>query len=747
MENIIVKKRNSREEALDIEKIHKVLYWATEGLNHVSISEIEMNSKLQFQNGMTTEDIHDILIKSTSDLISVSKPNYQYVAARLLLFQLRKKVLGQYEPISLQDFMQKNYDRDLYDPNIIEEYNNAEIQELSDYLEHERDLQFSYAGLRQLIDKYLLSHRDTGEIYETPQYMYMLIAMVLFIRYPKETRLDYVKRYYDAISTFKISLPTPIMSGVRTRLRQYSSCTLIEVGDSLESIFASVTAVGYYSAQRAGIGLNVGAIRSAGAHIRGGEVISTGLIPFLKVFEASVKSTTQNGIRGGSASVYFPWWHMEVLDILPLKNNAGTDDNRVRKLDYSILMDNLIYDRIASNNPITLFSPQEVPQLYENFGLPEFEKLYLEAEKNPAIKQKREISARELFNTLLIQRLETGRIYVTNIDNLNAHSSFIDPIRQSNLCTEVALPTSPIKSTDDKEGEIGICILSAVNVGVVKEDEYEEVTDLIVRSLDELVDYQEYPLEAARISTLRRRSLAIGMVNLAYYLASRKLKYSNIGSLSEVHRLAEKLQYYSLKASNNLAKEKGACEFFHRTKYSKGILPIDTYSKNVNKICDEPLHLDWETLRADIKKHGLRNSALTAIAPTESSSVVSNATNGIEPIRDFLVVKKSKKGNLKQVIPEFSRLSPYYEMAWEMPNNKGFLNIVAVLQKFLDQAISVNTYYQYSRYENNRMPLSEIADDLLYAHHYGIKTLYYANSDDGNVQFEDESCESGACAI
>lgn len=746
METIIVTKRNKQQEPLDIEKIHRVLEWATKNLDNVSISEIEMNSQLQFHNEMTTEAIHEILIKSASDLISTKKPNYQYVAARLLLFQLRKKVLGNFDPIDLYSFIQKNYKRNLYDDNILQQYSEQEIAILSDYIDHERDFSFSYAGLRQLIDKYLLSHRDTGEVYETPQYMYMLIAMVLFMRYPNDTRLDYVKRYYDAISTFKISLPTPIMSGVRTRLRQYSSCTLLEVDDSLDSIFANVTAVGYYSAQRAGIGINVGAIRAAGAHIRGGEVISTGLIPFLKVFEASVKSTTQNGIRGGSATVYFPWWHLESQDLLVLKNNAGTDDNRVRKMDYSIIMDNVFYQRIAQNKKITLFSPNEFPELYEKFGTPEFEQAYLAAEKNSNAIQRKEIMARELFNTVLVQRLETGRIYITNIDNLNLHSSFLETIRQSNLCTEVALPTSPLQSADDENGEVGICILSAINVGIVQEHEYPEVCELIVRGLDELIDYQDYPLPAAKTSTHKRRSLAIGMINLAYYLAQKGLRYSNIGTLSEVHRLSERLQYYTLQASNVLAKEKGACELFHKTKYSQGILPIDTYSKNVDKICNESLKLDWETLRKNIKAYGLRNSALTAIAPTESSSVVSNATNGIEPVRDFLVVKKSKKGNLKQVIPEFEKLATFYELAYEMPNNKGFLNVVAVLQKFFDQSISANTYYRYASYKDGRVPLSDLADDILYANHFGIKTLYYANTDDGNVHF-DESCESGACAI
>ena len=560
----------------------------------------------------------------------------------------------------------------------------------------------------------------------------MLIAMTLFRNYDKEVRLDYVKRYYDAISNFKINIPTPIMAGVRTPLRQFASCVLVDSDDSLPSIFSSDHAIGKYVAQRAGIGINAGRIRGIGSKIRGGEVQHTGVIPFLKKFESTVRCCTQNGVRGGSATVHFPIWHQEIEDILVLKNNKGTEDNRVRKLDYSIQLSQIFYQRFLENGEITLFSPHDVPGLYEAFGTPEFDEMYEKYERATSV-PKTKISARELITDLLKERAETGRIYIMNIDHSNTHSSFKDKVNMSNLCQEITLPTDPIDHIDG-EGEIALCILSAVNVGIVKEEEMESLCDLAVRGLEELIDFQEYPVKAAEISTLARRSLGIGYIGLAHYLAKNKVKYNDPEALQLVHDLTERFQFYLLKASNQIAKEKGKCEYFDRTKYSDGILPIDTYKDSVDELVKPKYNMNWDGLRKDIVEHGLRHSTLTAQMPSESSSVVSNATNGIEPPRDHLSVKKSKKGTLKQVVPQYSQLKNSYTLLWDMPDNTGYINIVAVMQKFFDQAISGNWSYNPELYENNEVPVSVMAKDLLTTYKYGWKTSYYHNTMDGKVE-------------
>jgi len=520
------------------------------------------------------------------------------------------------------------------------------------------------------------------------------------------------------------------MAGVRTPLRQFASCVLVDVDDTLDSIFSSDMAIGRYVAQRAGIGINAGRIRGINSRIRGGEVQHTGVVPFLKKFEATVRCCTQNGIRGGSATVHFPIWHQEIEDILVLKNNKGTEDNRVRKLDYSIQISKLFYERFIQDGEITLFSPHDVPGLYDKFGLPEFDDLYVQYEKDPTIKKKT-IKAQELILDLLKERAETGRIYIMNIDHCNSHSSFKDKINMSNLCQEITLPTDPIQHIDDKLGEIALCILSAINVGKVKSDEeLEELCDLSVRSLDELIDYQKYPVEAAEIATKARRSLGIGFIGLAHYLAKLGYNYDSQEAWDAVHGLSESFQYYLLKASNNLAKEKGYCEYFGRTKYADGILPIDTYKKEVDEITSIKLEHDWQTLRASILEHGLRHSTLSAQMPSESSSVVSNATNGIEPPRDYLSVKKSKKGPLKQIVPQYHTLKNNYTLLWDMESNRGYINVVSVMQKFFDQAISGNWSYNPENYTDNEVPVSVMANDLLTTYRYGWKTSYYQNTYD-----------------
>jgi len=726
-----VTKRNGNIEKLDLDKMHLMVEEATKGLAGVSASQVEMKSGIQFYDGITTAEIQEILIRSASDLIDLDHPNYQFVAARLLLFALRKNLYGKMRELPhLEQHIYVCVNQEVYDSEIFIKYSKEEIDKVNSFIDHDRDFLFTYAGLRQVVDKYLVQDRSGGGVYETPQFMYMMIALTIFAEYPKEKRLDYVRRYYNAISKHKINIPTPIMAGVRTPLRQFASCVLVDVDDTLDSIFSSDMAIGKYVAQRAGIGINAGRIRGINAKIRGGEVQHTGVVPFLKKFEATVRCCTQNGIRGGSATVHFPIWHQEIEDILVLKNNKGTEDNRVRKLDYSIQISKLFYERFIQDGEISLFSPHDVPGLYDAFGTDRFDELYVGYERDSSVSRKT-VGAQELILDLLKERAETGRIYIMNIDHCNSHSSFKDKVNMSNLCQEITLPTDPIQHIDDEIGEIALCILSAINVGKVKSDEeLEELCDLSVRGLDELIDYQKYPVKAAEIATKARRSLGIGFIGLAHYLAKLGFDYGDQEAWDAVHGLSESFQFYLLKASNQLAKEKGYCEYFGRTKYADGILPIDTYKKDVDEITSVGLEHDWEALRASILEHGLRHSTLSAQMPSESSSVVSNATNGIEPPRGYLSIKKSKKGPLKQIVPQYSSLKNNYTLLWEMPDNKGYIHVVSVMQKFFDQAISGNWSYNPENYPDNEVPVSVMANDFLTTYKYGWKTSYYQNTYD-----------------
>ena len=755
IDKIQVTKRDGRLEPINLDKIHKVIAWAADGLENVSVSQVELKSHIQFYEGIKTRDIHETIIKSAADLISETTPDYQYLAARLAIFHLRKIAYNRFTPPHLYDHVKKLTDAGKYDEHILADYSRAEFDELEEYLDHWRDMNLAYAAVEQMAGKYLVQDRVSKTVYESPQFLYMLVGMCLFSRYEKSERMNYVKRFYDATSEFKISLPTPIMSGVRTPSRQFSSCVLIECGDSLDSINATTSAIVRYVSQRAGIGINAGRIRALGSPIRGGEAQHTGCIPFYKLFQTAVKCCSQGGVRGGAATLFYPLWHLEVESLLVLKNNRGVEDNRVRHMDYGVQLNKTMYTRLIKGQDISLFSPGDTPGLYDAFfeDQDKFEELYTKYENDPNVRS-RQIPAADLFSLMMQERASTGRIYIQNVDHCNTHSPFdatVAPIRQSNLCMEIALPTKPLDNINDEEGEIALCTLSAVNLGKVENvSDIEEPAELIVRALDALLDYQDYPVKAAQNGSMRRRTLGVGVINYAYYLAKNGVRYSDDSALGLTHQTFEALQYYLLRASNKLAKEQGACPAFNETTYSQGILPIDTYKKDLDNICQEPLHLDWETLRGEITEHGLRNSTLTALMPSETSSQIANATNGIEPPRGLVSIKASKDGILKQVVPEIDKLKDQYELLWQMPNNDGYLKLVAIMQKFVDQSISANTNYDPVRYAGGRVPMKILLKDLLNAYKMGVKTLYYHNTRDGandaQADMEDD-CAGGACKI
>ncbi|QCI24273.1 ribonucleoside-diphosphate reductase subunit alpha [Buchnera aphidicola (Muscaphis stroyani)] len=758
--SLFVIKRNQKKEKLNLDKIHKVLNWAAKGLQNVSVSQVELRSRIQFYNNITTVNIHETIIKAAADLISQDAPDYQYMAARLAIFHLRKKAYGQFEPPVLYDHVKKMVKMGKYDVSLLKNYSSQEYFQMNILIDHWRDMNFSYAAVKQLEGKYLIQNRVTGKIYESAQFLYILIAACLFSKYPKQLRMNYIKRFYNAISTFQISLPTPIMSGVRTPTRQFSSCVLIECKDSLNSINATSSAITKYVSQRAGIGINAGQIRAIGSFIRNGEAFHTGCIPFYKHFQSAVKSCSQGGVRGGAATIFYPIWHFEVEDLLVLKNNRGIEENRVRHMDYAVQINKLMYQRMLSGSDITLFSPSDVPQLYDSFfsNQEKFNKLYVQYESDKKIRKKN-VKALDLFSLIMQERTSTGRIYIQNVDHCNSHSAFnpkLAPIKQSNLCLEITLPTKPLNDIHDKNGEIALCTLSALNLGVIKDlNDLNELSQLSVRALDEILEYQNYPVIAAKKSSISRRSLGIGVINFAYYLAKNKVRYSDGSAKNLTHRTFEAIQYYLLNASCELAKEKGSCSLFHQTNYYKGKLPIDTYKKDVDKICNEPLHLDWDILRSKIKKYGLRNSTLSAIMPSETSSQISNATNGIEPPRGFISIKVSKDGILRQVVPEYKKLKSQYELLWSIPNNTGYLQLTAIIQKFIDQSISVNTNYDPNKFKNKKIPMKQLLYDLLIAYKLGLKTLYYQNTRDNaednqsirSETIEKDTCESGACVI
>ena len=749
-----VTKRNGSLQPVNLDKIHRVLTWAAQDLEDVSVSQVELQSHIQLYEGMKTSDIQAIIIKTAADLISENTPDYQYMAARLAIFHLRKIAYGQFQPPTLYSHVKRLVKIGKYDKHILSDYSISEFEIMEQHIDHGRDINFTYAAVSQMQGKYLLQNRVTGEIYETPQFLYILVSACLFSQHDRSTRMDYLLDFYDAISSFKISLPTPILAGVRTPTRQFSSCVLIDVDDNLDSINASASAIVKYVSQRAGIGINAGKIRALGSEIRGGEALHTGCIPFYKYLQTAVKSCSQGGVRGGAATLFYPIWHLEVESLLVLKNNRGGNDNRVRHLDYGVQINKLMYQRLINQKNITLFSPSSVPGLYDAFFSDQllFENLYRAAEKDCNIRRKT-IKATELFSLLMQERSETGRVYIQNVDHCNTHSAFnaaIAPIRQSNLCMEITLPTKPLMNIFDEKGEIALCTLSAFNLGTLESlDELKKLSDLVVRALDYLLDYQKYPLVAAKQGAQYRRSLGVGVINFAYYLAKNNVRYSD-GSANElIHKTFEAIQYNLLGASHNLAKEKGKCHWFNDTNYARGLLPIDLYKKSIDDFSITPLAYDWEELRQNIKNDGLRNSTLSAIMPSETSSQIANATNGIEPPRGLISIKQSKDGVLKQVVPEIKNLKKNYELLWEMPNNQGYLKLCAIIQKFIDQSISTNMNYDPGHYLERKVPIQEMLTDLLTAYKYGLKTLYYHNTRDGTGQKTEVSqdCESGACNI
>lgn len=757
MNQIFVTKRDGSKEGFDPEKIHKVLFWATEEITGVSVSQLEMKAQLQLYDGITSDDIHEILIAAAHELISEETPNYQWVASRLRLFQLRKEALGQYEPWAIKHLVERNIGLGVYTEELLEWYDDSEWEMMDKFIDHSRDQLHAYAGMEQFHGKYLAQNRVTKKVYETPQYLNMLVTATLFNKYPKDTRMTYVKDFYDVLSKGDVSLPTPIMAGMRTKVKQFSSCVLIESDDTLGSINATASSIVDYVSRKAGIGIGGGAIRAIGTPIRGGDAVHTGVTPFYKYFQSAVKSCSQGGVRGGAATIYAPLWHLEIESILTLKNNKGTEDDSVRQLDYGIQFNKLMYERLVKGGNITLFSPHDVTDMYAAFfeDQAEFERLYVQYENDPNIKKK-SIPAVELFELYHTERKETGRIYKMNVDHCNIHGSFderVAPIRMSNLCIEITLPTKPLAYPNDPDGEIALCTLAAINLGKIKSvGDFEKPCELLVRALNELLDYQEYPVEAARKSTKNRRPLGVGLINVAYWLAKNGFKYSDNTGLVEWGKMMEAFQFYLMKGSMELAKEKGEpCPSFHETKYSKGIMPIDTYKKELDEILPHQEDMDWEWLRGEIKQHGMMNSTLSAGMPSETSSQISNATNGFEPPRSFVVVKGSGEGRLKQVVPGYPRLKNKYELAWDMPDTRGYLNIIAVAQKYFDQTISANTWYNPENYDNEKVSMKDMIMDDLYFYRIGGKTLYYCNTYDGQsddmYQDDDDDCEGGGCKI
>lgn len=753
-----VRKRNGDLQELDLNKIHHVLTWACDGygdgdiekIKGVSISQIEMNARLHLYDGIATKDIHETLIKAASELISLDTPNYDHVAARLVWFSVRKEAFGKNVPPHLSEIIRTNIERGVYSRDILDYYDQDDIDELNKIIVHSRDDLFRYAGAEQMRKKYLAQNRKTKQLYESFQVPYIMVAALLFAKYPKDIRMQYVKNYYDMISQHYISLPTPIMAGLRTKVKQFSSCTVIEAGDSLDSINATAAAIVNYASRKAGIGLGIGRIRAEGQPVRNGDAVTTGVIPFAKYFTAALKSCSQGAVRGAAATLNYPIWHLEFERLIELKNEKGTEETRIRTVDYSVHVNRVFYERLVNNEDITFFSPEEVPELYDAFyssDLNKFKELYEEFEKTPYL-TKKVLPAKDVFLKILQERYETGRIYIMNADHVNSHKPFYENIVMSNLCQEIALPTRPLGNEDSL---IGLCTLSAINWGKFKgirsleekgekwyqkEDEIlREACHMAVRALDALLDYQEYPLPEAARHTHLYRPLGIGIIGFAHWLAKNRLLWGAEDTQFATEEFMERMAYYLTEASIELAKEYGPTPA--RTLYSDGVFPID------NSFIPANTHMNWDELRVLAKEYGTRNSTLMALMPSETSSQLANETNGIEPPRELLTVKGSKDGVMSQIVPEYNRLGGNYETLWNV-SVEDYLKTTAIFQKYVDQAISLNTSYDPSKVE---MSTQRLMKDLLLAYKLGHKTLYYCNTRDGSGDAADDGCESGACKI
>ena len=755
--NFTVIKRNGDRVPFQPEKANKPAMWACENLEGCYPSQIVMRANRAFHDGMATDAIHTELINAARDLISLDQPNMQYAAGRLNIFQMRKHAFGEFEVPALLEQVKKSIDRGVYDPEILNFYSEDEINEMDSWLDHDRDMDFAYAATYQLSTKYLVRHRVTGQLMESTQQAYVLIGACLFSAYPEATRMGWVRLFYEALSAGKISLPTPIMVGVRTPTRQFSSCVKVNTGDSLRSINATASAIVEYISHRAGIGIHAGRLRGKGASIRNGEAQHTGVTPFFKHFQTAVGSCSQGGVREGSANLTYPFWHYEVEEILVLKNNKGTEENRVRHLDYTIQFNQFFYDRLKAKGTLTCFSPDEVPDLYDAFYADQakFVELYEQYEQDPNVR-KRAYPIVEIASLFASERSSTSRIYVQHVDHCNDYGPFIAevaPIEDTNLCVEIALPTKPLDHIFDEEGEIALCTLSAFNLAKVTFEEIPQIAELLVRALDALLDYQDYQLPAARVSGQKRRPLGVGVTGLATLYAMNGVKYSDDSANNLTHRWFERIQYSLIKASNVLAKEFGPCELFHETKWAQGSMPIDRYVKAVDELHSEPLHEKWDELREDVVEFGLRNSTLSALMPCETSSAITNTPNGIEPPRGFLSIKANKDGLMPMLLPSIEEYKDQYELAWNMKTNKGYLNKVAIMQKFTCQSISANTYHDPQLHPNDKLPLGLILRELGYAHRMGVKTVYYHNTRDGNEDGDIErvaetaECEGGACKL
>lgn len=743
--DIFVTKKNGTKEKFEIEKIHKVVSWAVSGLSNVTVSDVEINAKLNIVDSITTEQIHSVLVDSAANLITEENPDYQYVAGRLLNYQLRKNVWGGKNPPKLLDLIKKNIKRGHYTEKLLEWYTVEEINKIDEFINHNQDFEYTYCSVKQLCDKYLVKNQHTKELYETPQFRYIIAAMTVFQAY-SSNRMTYIKRSYNYFSKFKINLATPQLAGLGTRNNSYSSCCLIEMLDTADSINATNNAIASATCAGYGIGVNFGRMRGINTPVKNGTILHPGVVPFLKITEANTKAWQKNGVRGGSATVNFPIWHSEIETIIQLKNaTTGTHDSRVFNLDYAIGFSKLFYERFLKNENITLFTPNEVPDLYDAFGMDSFDNLYIKYEKDKT-KTKKVINARDLFSLLVKERLESGRIYILNVDNVNTYGSWNDKVNMTNLCCEICQLVEPLKSINDPESEIGICILSAINwLEISSDDDMERACDVVVRMLDEIIDIQDYFDLAAKNFAQNKRSLGVGITNLAAFLAKNKLKYTDQESLDIVDEWMEKQQYFLIKASIGLAKEKGQCSKFSTSKYSSGFLPVDKEYKE--ELLKRRLNMDWEGLRKELKQYGMRHTTLSAIMPCESSSASQNVTNGIEPVRGLLSYKSSKKSSIPCLVPNVKSHGQYYQLAFDMPDNIGYLNICNVIQRWTDMSMSCNQYFNPSNYEDKKIPYTSIIKEMIHFYKFGGKSLYYLNTEDGNKHFEKESCAGGACTL